>query len=201
MLQSYSALQGQAEMVLHTQASAIQEKSYFPNVAFPPQQQGDSLAPGLLVLRKLFSQLTRWAARGGGGDEIKMSAYLRVGVKAEEYMLLVPDQMEEWEQKQHPTKLKMDAGAGAVNSQLSGKRSLSRSDAGSEEATFVSHFVLLYLSCSLPCCYDKSCLQIIAPILFSSVKNQAHTTLEQKGSAIPSSFSDNTVHMWLKRDL
>lgn len=68
-------------MVLHTQASATEEKSHFPNAAFLPQQQGDSLAPGLLVLRKLFSQLPRWAERGGGGEENKMSAYLRVGVE------------------------------------------------------------------------------------------------------------------------
>lgn len=81
MLLSYFALQGQAEMVQRTQALAIQEKTHFPNVAFSPQQQGDSLAPGLLVLCKLFSQLPRWAGRGGGGEEIKMSAYLRVGVE------------------------------------------------------------------------------------------------------------------------
>lgn len=70
-------------------------------------------------------------------------------LKAEEYTLLVPDRTEGWEWKLYPTNPKMDAGAagaaraGAVKSQLSGKLSLLKSDAGLEEATFVSHFVLI----------------------------------------------------------
>lgn len=39
----------------------------------------------------------------------------------------------------------------AANSQLSGKLSLSRSEAGLKEATFVSHIVLIHLSSSPPC--------------------------------------------------
>lgn len=121
---------------------------------------------------------------------------LVTGLKAEEHMLLVPNRTEGREWKLHPTNPKMDAGAGAVNSQLSGKLSLSRSEAGLEEATFVSHFVLIYLSSSLPRCYDESSLQIIASISFSFTKKQAHTTLVLKGSGVRSSFSDNKlVHM------
>lgn len=187
-------------MVLHTHASAIQEKSHFPNVAFPPQQQGDSLAPGLLVLCKLFSQLPRWAGRGGGGEEIKMSAYLRVEVGGRG--IYVACARSDGGMGTKTTSHKPQDGCRSGGCKQPASRSLSRSDAGSEEATFVSHFVLLYLSCSPPCCYDESCLQIIASILFSSMKNRAHTTLEQKGSGIPSSFSDNKpVHTWLKRDL
>lgn len=121
------------------------------------------------------------------------------GLKAEEYMLLVPDRTEGWEWKLHPTNPKMDAravgaaGAGAVNSQLSGKLSLSRSEASLEQATFVSHFVFMYLSSSLPHCYDESSFQIIASISFPFTKKQAHTTAVLKGSGVPSSFSDNKL--------
>lgn len=196
MLLSYFALQGRVEMVLRTQALAIQEKLTSQMQLSPHSSR---VTPWLQACSFSVNCSPSFLAGLGEVEEGRKSRCQHTsgsGLKAEEYMLLVPDQMEGWEQKQHPTNLKMDAGAGAVNSQLSGRRSLSRSDAGSEEATFVSHFVLLYFSCSPPCCYDESCLQIIASILFSSMKNQAHTTLVQKGSGSHSSFSDNKlVHM------
>lgn len=108
-------------------------------------------------------------------------------------MLLVPDRTQGREWKLHPTNPKMDVGAGAVNSQRSGKLSLLRSEAGLEEATFVSHFVLIYLSSSLPRCYDESSLQIIASISFSFIKKQANITSVLKGSGVLSSFSDNKL--------
>lgn len=118
------------------------------------------------------------------------------GLKADEHMLLVPHRTEGREWKPHPTNPKMDtgaAGAGAVSSQLSGKLSLLRSEAGLEEATFVSHFVLIYLSSSLPHCYHESSLQIIASISFSFIKKQAHKPLVLKGSGVLISFSDNKL--------
>lgn len=48
---------------------------------FPPTAVGWLPGSRPAVGGKLFPQITRWAARGGGGDEIKMPAYLRVGVE------------------------------------------------------------------------------------------------------------------------
>lgn len=177
---------------------AIQEKSHFPNLAFPTQQQGDSLAPGPSC--SVNHSPSFLAGLGKLGGKARCQHTSGTGLKAEEYMLLVPNRTDGWEWKLHRTNSKMDSGVGAVNGQLSGKLSLSRSEAVLEEATFVSHFVLIYLSSSLPRCYDESSLQIIASISFSFMKKQTHTTLVLKGSGVPSSFSDNKlVRMWLKR--
>lgn len=122
-----------------------------------------------------------------------MSVYLGDGVEGTGIHAAPARSDEGREWKLYPANPKMDAGAGAVNSQISGKLSRLRSEAGLEEATFVSHFVLIYLSSTQPHCYDESSLQIIASISFSFIKNQAHTTSVLKGSGVPSSFSDNKL--------
>lgn len=74
--------------------------------------------------------------------------------------------------KLHPAGTKMDAGAagaGAARSRLGSERSPARSGAGVEEAAYVSHFVLVGLSSSLPRCCEESALQMKALISFSFI--------------------------------